>query len=247
MLLPTLIIISKEQGINMSTYINEFLFGLYPYLAGTVFIIGSLVRFEFAQYTWRSGSSQILTARSRRFNLGNQLFHVGILFLFFGHLVGLLTPHSVYHMLGLDAATKQKLAMIAGGIFGSVCLIGIGLLMHRRMLDDRIRATSSQGDIFILWLLMIQVVFGLMTIFVSAQHPDGSVMVLLGEWAQRIITFREGAAAAVFGVHWLYKVHLFLGITMFLVFPFTRLVHVWSAPLSYIGRTYQIVRQKRMY
>lgn len=231
----------------MSTYINQLLFGLYPYLAGTVFIVGSLVRFEVAQYTWRSGSSQILTARSRRFILGNRMFHVGILFLFFGHLVGLLTPPSVYHLLGLDAATKQKLAMIAGGVFGSVCLVGIGLLMHRRMLDVRIRATSSQGDIFILWLLMVQVVFGLLTIFVSAQHPDGSVMILLGEWAQRIVTFRQGAAAAVLGVHWLYKVHLFLGITMFLVFPFTRLVHVWSAPFTYIGRAYQIVRQKRMY
>jgi len=231
----------------MSTYINELLFGLYPYLAGTVFIVGSLVRFEVAQYTWRSGSSQILTARSRRFILGNRMFHVGILFLFFGHLVGLLTPPSVYHLLGLDAATKQKLAMIAGGVFGSVCLVGIGLLMHRRMLDVRIKATSSQGDIFILWLLMVQVVFGLMTIFVSAQHPDGSVMILLGEWAQRIVTFRDGAATAVLGVHWLYKVHLFLGITMFLVFPFTRLVHVWSAPFTYIGRAYQIVRQKRMY
>ncbi len=231
----------------MSTYINELLFGLYPYLAGTVFIIGSLVRFEFAQYTWRSGSSQILTARSRRFNLGNRLFHVGILFLFFGHLVGLLTPPEVYHLLGLDAATKQKLAMTAGGIFGSMCLLGMGLLMHRRLLDKRIRATSSQGDIFILWLLIIQVVFGLMTIFVSAQHPDGSVMIVLSEWAQRIVTFREGAAGAVLHVHWLYKVHLFLGITMFLVFPFTRLVHVWSAPLTYVGRAYQIVRQKRMY
>jgi len=231
----------------MSIYINELLFGLYPYLAGTVFIIGSLVRFEVAQYTWRSGSSQILTARSRRFNLGNRLFHVGILFLFFGHLVGLLTPPWAYHMLGLDAGTKQLLAMTAGGIFGTICLFGIGLLMHRRMFDKRIRATSSQGDIFILWLLMIQVVFRLMTIFVSAQHRDGSVMVLLGEWAQRIVTFRDGAAEAVYSVHWLYKVHLFLGITMFLVFPFTRLVHVWSAPLTYIGRAYQIVRQKRMY
>ena len=231
----------------MSTYINELLFGLYPYLAGTVFIVGSLVRFEVAQYTWRSGSSQILTARSRRFNLGNRLFHVGILFLFFGHLVGLLTPPEAYHLLGLDAATKQKSAMIAGGIFGSICLIGMSLLLHRRMVDKRIRATSSQGDIFVLWLLIIQVVFGLMTIFVSAQHPDGSVMVLLGEWAQRIVTFREGAADAVLGVHWLYKVHLFLGITMFLVFPFTRLVHVWSAPITYVGRAYQIVRQKRSY
>jgi len=231
----------------MSTYINELLFGLYPYLAGTVFIVGSVVRFEFAQYTWRAGSSQMFTARSRQFIFGNRLFHIGILFLFFGHLVGLLTPPEAYHLLGLDAATKQKTAMTAGGIFGVICIIGMSMLLHRRMTGQRVRATSSQGDIFILWLLFIQVTVGLLTIFISAQHPDGSVMILLSDWAQRIVTFREGAAAAVQGVHWVYKLHLFLGITMFLVFPFTRLVHVWSAPLSYIGRAYQIVRQKRMY
>jgi len=231
----------------MSTYINELLFGLYPYLAGTVFIVGSLVRFEFAQYTWRAGSSQILTARSRQFIVGNRLFHIGILFLFFGHLVGLLTPPAVYHFLGLDAALKQQIAMTAGGIFGVFCLIGVSMLLHRRMTGQRVRATSSQGDIFILWLLFVQVVFGLLTITISVQHPDGSVMILLSEWAQRIVTLREDAAVAVLHVHWLYKVHLFLGITMFLVFPFTRLVHVWSAPIAYAGRAYQIVRQKRMY
>jgi len=231
----------------MSTYINDLLFGFYPYLAGTVFIVGSLVRFEFAQYTWRAGSSQILTARSRQFIIGNRLFHIGILFLFFGHLVGLLTPPSVYHFLGLDAALKQKIAMTAGGIFGSFCVIGISMLLHRRMTGSRVRATSSQGDIFILWLLFIQVLVGLVTIIISARHPDGSVMVLLSEWAQRIVSLREGAASMVLNVHWVYKVHLFLGITMFLVFPFTRLVHVWSAPFSYVGRAYQIVRQKRMY
>ena len=231
----------------MSTYMNDLLFGFYPYLAGTVFIVGSLVRFEFAQYTWRAGSSQILTARSRQFIIGNRLFHIGILFLFFGHLVGLLTPPSVYHFLGLDAALKQKIAMTAGGIFGSFCVIGISMLLHRRMTGSRVRATSSQGDIFILWLLFIQVLVGLVTIVISARHPDGSVMVLLSEWAQRIVSLREGAASMVLNVHWVYKVHLFLGITMFLVFPFTRLVHVWSAPFSYVGRAYQIVRQKRMY
>jgi len=231
----------------MSTYINELLFGLYPYLAGTVFVVGSIVRFEFAQYTWRAGSSQILTARSRQFIVGNRLFHIGILFLFFGHLVGLLTPPAVYHLIGLDAALKQRIAMTAGGIFGIICVVGVGMLLHRRMTGERVRATSSQGDIFILWLLFIQVAVGLMTIGVSIQHPDGSVMVLLSEWAQRIVTLREDAALAVLNVHWVYKLHLFLGITMFLVFPFTRLIHVWSAPITYAGRAYQIVRQKRMY
>ncbi len=225
-------------------YLHELIFGLFPYIAGTVFLVGSLLRFEVGQFTWRTGSSQLLSARSKQLIWGSRLFHVGILLLFFGHLVGLLMPHSWYGFFGLTAASKQQMAMMAGGIFGTMCLVGATMLLHRRLTNERVKATSNQGDIFILVLLYIQLIFGLLTIFVSVQHPDGSVMVMLADWAQRVVTFRDGAADAIIGIHWIYKAHLFLGITMFMVFPFTRLVHVWSAPLSYVARRYQIVRQR---
>ncbi len=225
-------------------YLNQLLFGYYPYLAGTVFLLGSLARFDLSQYTWRSGSSQLLSG-GRRFRIGNNMFHVGIILLFFGHLVGLLTPPEVYHAIGLTASAKQKLAMIAGGVFGLYCFVGMTILVHRRLFDPRVRAVSSKGDIFILLLLYVQLILGLLTIPVSAGHLDGSVMLVLAEWAQRIVTFRAGAADLIADVHWIYKLHIFLGITMFLVFPFTRLVHIWSAPVWYLGRRYQIVRRAR--
>ncbi len=223
-------------------YFNELLFGIYPYLAGAVFLIGSWIRFDYDQYSWKSGSSQLLS--SKGFRVANNLFHIGILLLFFGHLFGLLTPPAVYHALGLSTQVKQLMAMGFGGLFGIICFIGMTGLVLRRLTNPRVRATSSGSDIFILLLIYVQLILGLASIFVSAQHLDGSEMLLLADWAQRIVTFRGGAAAAIAGANWIYKLHVFLGLTMFLVFPFTRLVHIWSAPIWYLGRSYQIVRQR---
>ncbi|MBW7850216.1 MAG: respiratory nitrate reductase subunit gamma [Rhodospirillales bacterium] len=224
------------------TYLNEFFFGIYPYIAGGVFLIGSVVRFDYQPYSWRSGSSQML--RKKNMVLASNLFHVGVLLLFFGHFFGLLTPKEVYHAFGLSASTKQALAMAAGGVFGVLCFIGMTMLVVRRLTDARVRAAGSGMDTFILLLLYVQLILGLLSIPVSAGHMDGSVMMQLATWAQMTVTFQAGAAAHVADVHWLYKMHIFLGLTMFLLFPFSRLVHIWSAPIWYLARSYQIVRRR---
>ncbi len=226
-------------------YLDTLLFGLYPYICLTVFFVGSLIRFDRDQYTWKSDSSQLL--RKKQLRWGSNLFHVGILFLFFGHLFGMLTPHFVYeHFLG--AGTKQIIAMISGGIAGILGFVGLTMLLHRRLFDQRIRVTSKPSDIMISLLLWLQLALGLATIPLSAQHLDGSMMLRLAEWAQRIVTFRSGAAELLAGTSWVFRMHMFLGMTIFLVFPFTRLVHVWSgfATVSYLLRPYQVVRARRL-
>ena len=228
----------------MSPWLNNALYGWYPYVVLTVFLLGSLLRFDHSQYTWRSGSSQLL--RRRELFWGSNLFHVGILVIFVGHFGGLLTPVAVFDALGISHTFKQLLAMTVGGVAGIFCWIGIALLAHRRLFDARIRRTSSFGDIAILLLLWLQLTLGLATIPVSAQHLDGSEMVKFMNWAQGILTLHPGVASLIAGVNPIFKCHLFLGMTIFLVFPFTRLVHVWSAPVWYLGRTgYQIVRTRR--
>jgi nitrate reductase gamma subunit len=226
------------------SYVHNFLFGIYPYIALAVFLVGSLVRFDREQYTWKSDSSQLL--RRGQLRWGSNLFHIGILALFFGHLVGLLTPPAVYHALGLSTSVKQMLAIMAGGIFGAMCLVGIVLLIHRRLAEPRVRANSTGMDILILFWILATLLLGLASILVSLGHRDGSVMVLLGQWAQHIVTLRAGAADYIAGVHWIYKVHLFFGLTLFVLFPFSRLVHVWSGfgALAYVTRAYQIVRSR---
>jgi nitrate reductase gamma subunit len=226
----------------MANYINQFFFGIYPYIAITVFFLGSLLRYDRDQYTWKASSSQLLSKKDMR--IGSNLFHIGIIMLFFGHLMGLLTPHWAYGFM-ISAGTKQMLAMTAGGIFGITCLIGMILLIRRRLLDARIRATSQASDLPILLILFVQLVLGLLTIPFSAQHMDGSSMLALASWAQHLVTFQGDAASFVAGEAFIFKIHLVLGLTIFLIFPFTRLVHVWSAPIHYLARSgYQIVRKR---
>jgi len=226
-------------------WLNQALFGFYPYVALAVLAIGSILRFDREQYTWRTGSSQLL--RRRQLVLGSVLFHVGILAIFAGHFVGLLTPIWVWDTLGVSHGAKQMLAIVAGGAAGALCLVGGCLLLHRRLFDPRIRATSSFGDSAILILLMAQLVLGLATIPVSLEHRDGAEMVKFMNWAQSIFTFRAGAADFVAEAHWIFKAHIALGLTILLVFPFTRLVHMLSAPIWYLNRRgWQIVRSKRL-
>ncbi len=221
---------------------NLLLFGVYPYIALAICLIGSWARFDWSQYTWRAGSSQMLDGKGMR--MASNLFHVGIIFVLAGHFVGLLTPHAIYHHV-ISTENKQLLAMVSGGVFGILCLIGLIMLIKRRMTNPRIRATSSTSDIMILFVLLAQLILGLLTIVASTQHLDGSVMVLLGDWAQSVVTLQPiQAAEAIAPVGIIYKLHVFLGVTLFVLFPFTRLVHIVSAPIWYLGRRYQIVRQK---
>jgi len=224
------------------SHLHQLLFGYFPYVALTVFLVGSLIRFDREQYTWRSGSSQML--RKQSLTLGSNLFHAGILLLFMGHLFGLLTPPDVYHAFGLSVGAKQWVAIIAGSIFGMMCFIGLTILLHRRLTDPRIRKTSGRMDIAILSVLWVQLALGLATIPASIAHSDGGTMLALADWAQRIVTFRGGAAEAIVEVGTVYKLHLVLGIAMFVLFPFSRLVHIWSAPIWYLGRRYQVVRTR---
>ena len=225
--------------------VDNFLFGIYPYICLTVFLLGSLIRFDRDQYSWKSDSSQMLRAGQLRW--GSNLFHVGVLFLFFGHPFGMLTPHFLYEHF-ISAGDKQLMAMVSGGLFGVLGFIGVSVLLHRRLFDDRIRANSKTSDIALLVLLWLQLALGLATIPLSAQHLDGSMMMKLAGWAQAIMTFQAGAPALLAEAGFIFKMHMFLGMSIFLIFPFTRLVHVWSGfgTVAYLVRPYQLVRSRRV-
>ncbi|WP_062567392.1 respiratory nitrate reductase subunit gamma [Pseudoalteromonas arabiensis] len=224
-------------------YLNTFFFGIYPYIALAVFVIGSVIRYDREQYTWKTGSSQLL--ESKKLKQGSRAFHIGIIMVLLGHFVGLLTPAEIWHVFGIEAGHKQLIAMTLGGVFGLICFYGLTILIKRRLFEPRIRATSSNMDIAILLLLYVQLILGLLSIFVSANHLDGAEMLLLMSWAQNIVTFDlTEATAAITQVHWIYKLHVALGMTLFVVFPFSRLVHIASVPVQYLSRNYQVVRSK---
>lgn len=228
----------------MESYLNQLLFGIYPYIALATLAVGSVIRFDREPYSWRSGSSQLL--RRRQLIWGSVLFHVGVIFIFFGHLVGLLTPIAFFDALGISHGAKQLLAIIAGGVAGVMAIAGATLLIHRRFFDSRVRAASTFSDNMIILILWVQLALGLATIPLSASHLDGGEMVKFMTWAQGIFTFRPDAASYVSDAHIIFKLHLFLGLTILLLFPFTRLVHMLSAPVRYLWRSgYQVVRTRR--
>ncbi len=223
---------------------ENLLFSIYPYIALTTFLVGSLIRFDREQYTWKADSSQLFEKEQLR--KGSILFHIGILALFMGHAAGLLTPHSWFLGLGVSDMAHQYVAIIAGAVFGSLCMMGGVILWKRRMNNPRVRKNSHFMDIFILNWLLVTLGIGLLTIPVSFYHAingDASIMISLANWAQSVITLQANAELLA-KVGLLYKLHLFLGMSVFFLFPFTRLVHVWSAPFGYLARPYQIVRRK---
>ena len=227
------------------TYLDNLLFGYYPYICLSIFLLGSLMRFDRDQYTWKSDSSQLLRAGQLRW--GSNLFHVGVLFLLGGHTLGMLTPHFLYEPF-ISAGNKQIMAMVSGGAFGILGFIGVSMLLQRRLGDVRIRVNSKTSDIVLLVLLWLQLALGLATIPLSAQHMDGSMMLKLADWAQHIATFQAGAPDLLNDASWVFKLHMFLGMSIFLIFPFTRLVHVWSGfgTVVYLVRPYQLVRSRRL-
>lgn len=223
---------------------HHFIYGVLPYLAITIMVVGSAIRYDRDPFTWKSKSSQLL--RKRSFIWGSVLFHVGVLVIFAGHLVGLLTPIAVFDALGVSHGAKQVLAVVAGGIAGAMALAGGLILLFRRMHDPRIRANSSFGDNLVILMLVAQLILGLGSIFPTLSHLDGSEMVKFMAWAQGIVYFQPGAADHLVDVHWIFKAHILLGLAIFIAFPFTRLVHMVSAPVRYLWRPgYQIVRSRK--
>lgn len=225
-------------------YLHQFVFGIYPYIALGIFLLGSLIRFDREQYTWKSDSSQLLHQGSLR--AGNILFHIGIIGLFFGHAAGLLTPVWVWDTLGVSHGAKQMVAMVAGGMMGAVCLAGILILLVRRFTNDRLLAVTTFKDKVVMLWILATLLLGLSSIVASASHTDGHMMVQLMNWAQHIVTFRGDAAQFILDAPLVFKLHLLMGMSLFAIFPFTRLVHVWSGfgAVAYLGRAYQLVRTR---
>lgn len=222
---------------------NYFFFGIYPYIAFTIFIIGTVLRYRFAPYGWTAQSSQIL--QGNHFRLVSNLFHISIIALVTTHIAGLLTPPWLYGTF-ITHQVKQLLAIFIGGFFGLLCLVATTLLIFRRLSNLRLRLNSKPIDIITMWLLYVILILGESSIYFSFQHLDGENLAQLAMWAQHLILFQPDAASLMESRQWIFKLHIFLGMTLFIVFPFSRLVHLLTIPIGYLFRSYkQIVRALR--
>ena len=219
-----------------------FLWGIYPYIVLTVFVFGTLVRFNTNPYGWTAKSSEFL--EKRLLWTGSTLFHWGILLVFSGHVSGLLVPVEVYRALGVTDEAYHVIAVVAGTIAGVVALIGGSVLFYRRLSVKRIRVTTSLGDWVSIVFLLVVITTGMLATGRNALDESGfDYRTTISPWIRGILSFRPNPSLMA-GVPVYFKVHVLSSLSLFAVFPFTRLVHVLSLPVTYLWRSYVLYRRR---
>ncbi|MHB1635987.1 respiratory nitrate reductase subunit gamma [Acidiferrobacter thiooxydans] len=216
---------------------NTFFFGLYPFIAGAIFLVATPVRLFYGQ-GGRYSESQYFDApfASRRYMMwASNLFHVGIILLFLGHFTGFLTHALVW--LDVDPVEHQAIAASVGISAGIAAWIGGAMLILRRDFDAVVRHASHPMDMFILVWLLITLTFGLATQFVSVAdlvvHSNVAYIIILIQYVRSIAHFHP-QPQLLSPLPIIYKIHIFCGMTVFLLFPFSRLVHILTRPFSFV-------------
>ena len=232
----------------MSNIIFSILFGLYPYVCLVIFILGTCLRINSDPYSVTAKSSQFLTGKTDRimFIVGISGFHLGIITILVGHAGGFLTPRELFLAFGISDALHAEIAHIIGGVAGIVTLLSIFILIGRRFFNSRVSFNSSFGDKAVLMLIFIQLLLGLYSIVnEGGVYNSEAKVVLFGYYFQGLLTLNFDAYKFAMNMPVTSLMHLFLGWTFFLIFPFTRLIHIITMPVQYvIRRGYQIVRSK---
>ncbi|MBM7551961.1 respiratory nitrate reductase subunit gamma [Thalassobacillus pellis] len=226
------------------TPIDFLLWVAYPYITLTIFIVGHIYRYNHDQFGWSAQSSQFLKS-DPLLKWGSILFHYAVIFVFFGHIGGIVVPQSFYPMIGVTEEMYHFGAVWFGGLAGAAMVIGGALLTARRLKNKRVNRNSSRKDLFVLLLLGVVTVVGFTnTAWYTATGGEFDYRDTIGPWFRGILSFRpmpEMLATAPWG----FQAHVLAAFTLFAVWPFTRLVHVWSLPLEYIKRRYIIYRRGR--
>lgn len=223
------------MSVLMKIFIATFV--VYPYLCLAVCICGLMLRYTYAQDQWNSRSSQFLEARLLR--LGGVLFHMGILLSFGGHIIGLVLPPAALRAVGISAHMHAAMAGMAGMAIAPMVLLGVLLLLLRRMTVAPVRVTTRFSDIVVLLLIGFNASTGLYQAYVA--HFDA--FTTIGPWLRGILTLSP-APGRMIPVPLFLQLHVLSGLTIFALLPFTRLVHIFSAPLSYMTFPFTLYRRR---
>lgn len=222
---------------------DQLLWVIFPYACIAIFIIGHIFRFKYDQFSWTAKSSEFVEKKSLMW--GSILFHLGIIPVILGHVVGLGIPASWLRAIGVSDYLYHIGAVYIGSIFGIVTLIGMLLLTARRVTNENVRKLSSLSDILVNFLLLFIVFIGCYsTIVTNATLPDFDYRNTISEWFRGLLILRP-EAGYMEGVPLSFKIHVVTGFLITALWPFTRLVHVWSVPVNYVGRSHIIYRKHK--
>ncbi len=221
----------------MNTLVNTLAFLVFPYLMLTAFVVGHSYRYLTDRFDWNAKSSELLDKEGLKY--GIFLFHWGMIFTFLGHFFGLLIPQWLLDRVGITAEIHDFVAINTGRLFGLVTLIGLIMLFLRRVTNARVRSAGSVSDLVILAALALVVLFGTYnTFFVSYD-----VLYSIAPWIRSIVTFSPDPDLML-PVPWSYKIHILGAFAVLGFSPFSRLVHIWSVPVTYMFRPYLSFRRR---
>lgn len=223
---------------------NQFLWVIVPYLCVAIFLIGHIARYKFDKFSWTAKSSEFIEKKQLKW--GSLMFHLGIIPVAMGHFVGLVIPASWLSAVGVNDHLYHIGAVYIGSIFGIITMIGMLLLTARRVTKKNIRKLSSASDIIVNFLLLIIVFMGCYaTLVTNATIPTFDYRETISIWFRQLFMFSPDATLMT-QVPLAFKMHILLGFVIMAFWPFTRLVHVWSVPLTYASRSYIIYRKHKV-
>lgn len=223
--------------------LDQFLWVVFPYIVFTIFIGGHIFRYNYDQFGWTAKSSELLEKKKLR--VGSNLFHWGIIFAFGGHVLGIIIPISFYDAIGITEHYYHYIALAAGIPAGLAAFIGIILLMNRRMTVKRVKATSSKSDFASLFFLFLAILTGLLSTFINIDSNGFDYRATIGPWFRSLFIFHPDASIMANDVPLWFQIHVLGAFILLAVWPFTRLVHVFSLPLKYLTRSYVVYRRRR--
>ncbi|KRG16054.1 respiratory nitrate reductase subunit gamma [Lederbergia galactosidilytica] len=223
--------------------LSQFLWVILPYLCMAVFIVGHIFRYKTDKFNWTAKSSEFI--EKKQLMIGSILFHLGIIPVILGHVSGLGIPKSWTQALGVSDHLYHLGALYIGGFFGVITLAGMFILTARRFTIKSVRKLSTASDLMVNVILLFIVFMGMFsTVVTNAVQPEFDYRDSISVWFRGLLIFRPDATLMA-DVPLSFKIHILSGFAIFALWPFTRLVHVWSVPLNYIGRSYIIYRRHR--
>lgn len=222
--------------------VDTFLWVLLPYVALASFVVGHVWRYRRDGYRWTARSTQLL--ERRLLLVGSVAFHVGMLGVIGGHVLGILVPEGWTHAVGVSNRLYHWVAIVMGGAVGLLACAGALVLVYRRLKIDRIRATTLPSDWLMYPLLLTTIVLGMLCTIVGGLIQEYEYRETVSVWFRSVFTLDPQGALMVHAP-FAYQAHVTVAWLLFAVWPYTRLVHVWSVPVGYLARSPIVYRAKR--
>ena len=220
--------------------LNTLAFLVFPYLVLATFVVGHIYRYVVNPYGWNTKSSELLDKKGLRF--GVTIFHWGIIFTLLGHGAGLLIPQRYWDALGINSQAHTLFATYSGFVVGAAALLGLALLIYRRISKDRIFATTSLNDFVTLGLLFFVVATGFTNV-IGGLYEHFDILTTIAPWLRGILTLTPDASLML-EVPLRFKVHILAVLSLLGFSPFSRLVHIWSVPITYLFRRWIVFRRR---